>query len=174
MADMTIEEFCARHGACQEVREWALANCQSMRDVWDTAKPQWLMWVATRRGVLTERDLRLFTVRCARSVEHLMTDQRSRHAIVVGERFAFGNADADELAAARQAAWDAMPAPSLGAYSACSVAWAATWHASDEDAAWVAARDAAQVASLDTAREQQAEWLRELTPRFDRQEATNG
>ena len=142
MADMTIQEFCKRHGACQEVREWALANCQSMREVWDTAKPQWMVWVATRRGVLTERDLRVFCVRCARSVEHLMTDQWSRHAIAVDERFVLGNADADELAAAHAAAL------------AAAADWAADWAAMTTEAA----------------REQQAQWVRERTPRFDREE----
>ena len=154
MADMTIQEFCKRHGACQEVREWALANCQSMREVWDTARPDWLLWVASRRGVLDERDLRLLLVRSARSAEHLLTDQRSRHAIAVAERFALGNADAEELAAATAAE---AAAEAVSDWDLEEAATAAEWYA-----AWYAAR------------EQQAEWLRELTPRFDRQEATNG
>ena len=119
MADMTIFEFCTRHNACQEGREWALASCQSMREVWDTAKPEWLMWVATRRGVLAERDLRLFYVRCARSAEHS---------------------------------------------AACAAAWDAAWAA-----AWGAARDAEWAEEWYAAREQQAAWLRELPPCFDRE-----
>ena len=54
---------------------------------------------------------RMFAVRCARKVEHLMTDQRSRDALDVAERHANGQATDDELdaawAAARVAAWDA-------------------------------------------------------------------
>jgi hypothetical protein len=57
MADMTIQEFCDLHGACRENREWAMENCQTMREVWETAKPLWLIWVATRPGVLSEREL---------------------------------------------------------------------------------------------------------------------
>ena len=75
---MTIEEFCDRYGACREGREWAIQNCSSMRDAWDKLEPEWLVWVATRPGVLTEKELRLFAVYCARRVEHLMTDRRSK------------------------------------------------------------------------------------------------
>jgi len=78
-----------------------------MQDVWATARPEWLVWVTTRRGVSDDRTLRLFGVFCTRSVEHLMTDQRSRDAIDVAERFAKGEATAEELSAARSAAWSA-------------------------------------------------------------------
>ena len=47
---------------------------------------------------------RMFAVRCARKVEHLMTDQRSRDALDVAERHANGQATDDDLAAARAAA----------------------------------------------------------------------
>ena len=70
-----------------------------------------------------ERLWRLMAVRMARTVEHLMTDERSRTALAVAERHAFGAATDGELAAA----WDA--------------ARAAAWDAA-RDAAWEAARDA--------------------------------
>ena len=76
---------------------------------------------------------RMFAVRCARKVEHLMTDQRSRDALDVAERHANGQATDEELAAA----WDAADA-------ARGAAWAAA-----RDAAWAtadAARDAADAA----------------------------
>ncbi len=53
---------------------------------------------------------RLFAVRCARSVQHLMTDERSIAAIDVAERHANGLATDDELAAARATAWAAARA----------------------------------------------------------------
>lgn len=179
MADMTIREFCELHRACREGREWALANCQTMHDVWDTAKPEWLLWVATMCGVLSERDLRLFAVRCARSVEHLLTDQRSRHAIDVAERFALGNADADELAAACDAARDARLAANAVRAAGVAAAWAAdaaveyaagfaAWHAAG--AAWCAADAAHAAHAAHAARVQHAAWLRELTPCFEREE----
>jgi len=80
-----------------------------------------------------DREIRLFAVWCARQVEHLMTDERSKNALNVAERHANGEATDEELAAARAAARDA--------------AGAAAW-----DAAWDAARDAAGAAARDAAR----------------------
>lgn len=114
MATMTIAEFCDLHSACEAGRDWALAECQTMDDVWATARPEWLVWVATRPGVLCDRSLRLFAVFCARQVEHLLTDDRSRRAIAAAERFANGEATQEELAAA----WDAA------ASAASDAAWA--------------------------------------------------
>ncbi len=61
------------------------------------------------------KEWRLYAVWCARQVEHLMTDERSRNALNVAERYANGQATDEEFAAARAA----------------------------RDAAWAAARDAA-------------------------------
>ena len=66
--------------------------------------------------------MRLFAVECARSVQHMMTDKRSRDALDVAERFANGLATQVELAAARNAAWDA----------ARSAAWNAAGEAAGE------------------------------------------
>ena len=156
---ITIEEFCEKHDACKVGMKWALENCKSMADVWENLRPEWLIWVATREGVLTEKELRLFAVDCARQVQHLMTDQRSIAAIDVADRHAHGSAtdaelDAAALAAARDAAWAAARD---AAWAARAAAWAAL------DAARDAARDA-QAAALDA----QASYLRaNCKPRFD-------
>lgn len=73
-----------------------------------------------------DKDVRLFSVWCARQVEHLMTDQRSKNALNVAERHANGHATDEELSAARSAARAA----------AMDAAWAAA-----RSAAWAAARD---------------------------------
>jgi hypothetical protein len=65
------------------------------------------------------REMRLFEVDCARSVQHLMTDKRSLDALDVAERFANGLATQVEL----DAAWDAAGA------AARDAAWAAAWAA---------------------------------------------
>ena len=84
-----------------------------------------------------DRDTRLFAVWCARQVQHLMTDARSTAALDVVEAFANGEASKHELAAARDAAWDAARDAAWAAWDAARVAaWAA------RDAAWDA-RDAA-------------------------------
>lgn len=88
-----------------------------------------------------DKEIRLFAVWCARQVEHLMTDERSKHALVVAERHANGEATDTELAAARDAAWDA--------------AW---------DAAGAAAWDAAGVAQEKELRRVCAKWEAEQVP----------
>lgn len=88
-----------------------------------------------------QREMRLYAVDCARSVQHLMTDKRSIAALDVAERHADGLATDTELAAAWDAAWDA--------------AWAAA-RAAAGDAAWGAARDAAWAAAWEV----QADLLR--------------
>ncbi len=102
-----------------------------------------------------EKSLRLFAVWCARQVEHLMTDERSKNAISVAERYANGQATDEELAAAGDAARDAAGDAARDAARAAAraaagdaanaaaraatwaAAWAATWAAA-WDAAWAA------------------------------------
>lgn len=126
---------------------------------------------------------RMYAVRCARRVQHLMTDERSIQALDVAERYARGEAKDSELAAARGAAWDAgdagdaaraawdavVAAARAAAGAAAGAAWdaagaaarGAAWAAAR--AAWAAARDAAWDAAWDAARaEQAADFLRLL------------
>ncbi|WP_261540543.1 hypothetical protein [Burkholderia multivorans] len=104
-----------------------------------------------------DRDIRLFAVWCARQVEHLMQDQRSKDALDVAERFANGDASDEELAAARAAAGDAAwDAAWVAAWDAAGVAaWAAAW-----SAAWPAG--AAAWAAGAAAREAQAEMFKRM------------
>ena len=125
---ISISDFCEQHKACQDGREWAIANCSDMADAWARLKHEWLIWVATRPGVLTDQELRLFTVFCAMPVEHLLTDQQSRDAIEIAEKFAKGEATSEEMAAAAAAAWAA--------------AWDAAWagdaaRAADAQSVWL-------------------------------------
>ncbi len=101
---IAIAEFCDRNRACKNGREWAITNCSDIADAWQKLPAGWLIWVATREGVLTDKELRLFAVFCVRQVEHLLADQRSRDVILVAERFANGEATTAELAASQAAA----------------------------------------------------------------------
>ena len=99
-----------------------------------------------------KREMRLFAVECARSVQHLMTDKRSLDALDVAERYANGQATQAELAAARDAAraaayaaWDAARAARAAAYAAGDAAARDAARAA-EDAAAYAAWDAARAA----------------------------
>ena len=65
-----------------------------------------IIWVLCRNDYMSERDLRLFAVWCAREALKLIDkpDQRSINACDIAEKFANGNATSKELAAARDAA----------------------------------------------------------------------
>ena len=108
-----------------------------------------------------QREMRLYAVDCARSVQHLTTDPRSLAAIDVAERHADGVATDAELEAARAAARAAAWAAAWDA--ARDAAWDAAWAAA-RAAAWDAARDAAWDAARDAAwgeaEEVQADLLR--------------
>src|SRR5262249_1193073 len=54
-------------------------------------------------GNASDRKLRLFAAACCRQVWHLLTDERSRKAVKVAERYADGLADEDELFTAWEA-----------------------------------------------------------------------
>ncbi len=116
-----------------EAVEKYLDKCKNKGDV---------VWLLCRKEFMTDRDMRLFAVWCAREALKLLEnpDQRSIDACDVAERFANGEATSDELSAARDAAWDA-------AVDRWDAARAAAW-----DAAWAAARDAAWAAAWAAAR----------------------
>lgn len=122
-----------------------------------------IIWLMCRNKFLSDRDLRLFAVWCAREALKLIDepDPRSVESCNVSERFANGGATREELTAARDAAraardaaWEAAGEAASAAASAAArdaardaarvaarAAWVAVWVAAG-DAAWVAARDA--------------------------------
>ena len=76
-----------------------------------------IIWLLCRNEFLPDRDLRLFSVWCARSIPQTYPD--CINAINVAERYANGEATDDEWSAAESAAWSA-------AWSAAgSAAWSA-------------------------------------------------
>ena len=102
-----------------------------------------------------QREMRLYTVWCAKQVQHLMTDPRSLAALDVAERHANGEATDEELFAARAAA---SVAASVAAKDAASAAAsAAAWAAAS-----VAARDAEWAAASAAARDAQAAEFRRV------------
>ena len=107
---MLIVDFGRKHGACQDGVDRALAlGHTAMAQVWADSQMNAndRIWTATRPGVLTNKELRLFAVWAVRQVQHLMTDPRSIAALDVAERYANGEATDAELDAAGDAAGDA-------------------------------------------------------------------
>jgi hypothetical protein len=114
-----------------------------MADVWDNCpRGDWLIWLSQRVDAGDDRTLRLFAVWCARSTPlgdgrvtgDLLTDPRSRAALEVAERYAHGQATADELATAAAAY----------AAAAAAYAYATAAYAADDAAAAAAAARLAQ------------------------------
>jgi len=172
--DLTIKEFCDLHGACRRGQKWALDNCLSMQECWKKLPAEWLLWVATRSGVLTDKELRLFAVFCCREIWHLLTDERSRKAVETAERYANGQATAEELAAAH----DAAIAAGIDALDLAvrNVVWCAarTVEFATQPVAWETVAGAAHfllhatpTIARDTTMRVQAAWLRaNTTPCF--------
>jgi hypothetical protein len=164
---MKINEFCDKHDACSNGRRWAISTgAETMDELWrrNDVNPEWRIWIATRPGALDDRALRLFACWSVRQIWHILTDERSRQAVEVAERYANGNATADELAAARDAARDAAWAAACAA--AWDAAWAAAWDAA-RDAAWAAACAAAWDAAWAAAQDAQSHYLlASTTPNF--------
>ncbi|MCK5504234.1 MAG: hypothetical protein KAJ10_03685 [Thermodesulfovibrionia bacterium] len=114
------------------------------------------------------KEWRTLALWCARQVEHLMTDKRSKDCLIVVEKYINSEATDEELAAARAAAEDATEDAAWAAAGAAAwaaagaAAWAATgaatgaaaWAATGaatgaaaRAAAWAAARAAAWAAA---------------------------
>ena len=124
-----------------------------------------------------QKEMRLYAVDCARSVQHLMKDARSVAAIDVAERHAYGLATDSELAAAARAAAAASRASARA--TARDTAWAAardtawdTTRSTACDAACDAARDTAWATAWDSAREVQADLLRIVCAEIEQGEKT--
>ena len=159
MKNPTTKEFCIKFGACKAGVKFALCYA-TMRDCYDALlrseagdhSVEWAIWAATREGVMPERDLRLFAVRCARRVQKLMRDERSLLALDVAERFTNGEAKAEEL----KAACEAAPAATWAATAAYAAAMAALgcgarWAATSAYAAVNAVIDVLECASAESA-----------------------
>ena len=107
----------------------------------ETVPAKDIIWLLCRNEFLSDKDLRLFAVWCAREALTLVNnpDGRSIEACSVAERYANGEATDEELRTARDAADAAAAhAAAYAAYVAAAEAYAA---AEDYAAARAAARE---------------------------------
>ena len=123
------------------VKEWVAKYRNLVKDKSD------IIWLLCNKLYMSDRDMRLFAVWCAREALKLVAnpDPRSVNACDVAERYANGEATEEELSAARDAAWTASDA-----WDAASEAASA---ASDASAAARAASAFALAADHDAAQD---------------------
>lgn len=131
---MTHIDLLKQHDACESAIKWA-SQYPDLATAWDNCqRADWMIWLHNKKIIqISDRDLRLFACDCVRHTPigggrtawDLLTDERSRNAVEVAERYANGEATDDELIAAekaaRAAAWAAAGAR---AASAEASAWA--------------------------------------------------
>jgi hypothetical protein len=112
-----------------------------------------IVWLLLRKEFLSDKDLRLFAVWCARESLKLVEnpDIRSVNACDIAERYVNGQATMDELDTARTAIFDVVR-HTTASTDATDAAYAATYYAASAsaiDAAWYAARAARAAARYD-------------------------
>jgi hypothetical protein len=132
----TVEQlYEVRTDICEPMREWLADNgITDMADAWDRChRADWMLWLDDALALLTDRERRLIACRCVREtplsdgrkVWDLLTDERSRQAVAVAERYAVGEATDEQLAAAYAAATAVARVAAARAYTAYAVAAAA-------------------------------------------------
>jgi hypothetical protein len=118
-----------KYHPCVEAVEFR-KEFKTFEEAWKKCpRGDWMLWIAQRSGV-DLRPLTLAKALCAKTVIHLMTDDRSKKAVRVAERFGRGKATRDELDAASSAAASASTVDDADAASYASYASSAAADAS--------------------------------------------
>jgi hypothetical protein len=91
---------CSTRSEAVDEREWLTST-----------DPQAMLAFLRNAGTLSERKARLFAAACCRRVGHLLTNEPSRFAVEVGERYADGLASFRELVTASRIAGSRYLAP---------------------------------------------------------------
>ncbi|HON83019.1 MAG TPA: hypothetical protein PLI22_02645, partial [Caldisericia bacterium] len=105
----TVEQlYEVRPDTCEPAREWLDENgITTLAEAWDQCdRADWMLWLDGALDLLTDRVRRLIACRCVREtplsdgrkVWDLLTDERSRQAVAVAERYAAGEATDEQLA----------------------------------------------------------------------------
>jgi hypothetical protein len=119
-----------------------------------------IIWLLCRKEFMSDKDLRLFAVWCARNaykycIKEYPIDPRTIAAVDCAEKFAHGNASIRELVFARDAAWDATKTNMItrDVYIAAKAAACTTIGVS-----WDAAVSAARAARRDAWDDTDGDW----------------
>jgi hypothetical protein len=103
----------------------------------------------TKRCNWTDHTARLFAVQCAQDVVHMIPGPEAWHCLEVAWKYASQKASYEELAAARDAAWEKTQEAACDVFGATAAAREAIW-STGRLTAWVAARDAARASARAT------------------------
>ena len=138
----TFKELLIELRACSDARKWAVD--MPIEEIVTTChRGDWLLWLAQKVNIPL-KELTLAKGYCAKTVIHLMKDERSIKAVEAAIAFGEGNITRGELDAAAAAAYAADAAYAAAAYAAYAADAAA-------DAAYAAADAAADAAAADAA-----------------------
>lgn len=153
---MSPARFLKLMGACESSVEWARAY-RTSAEAWDACpRADWLLWLLEIAGIQECSKARQFGCRCVRStplpaggtVWDLLSESASRGAVEVGERYACGDCDEEDLSTALEAAsWVASTLWTVGPAQARAAAAAAAWTAAPQSAAEYVAHMAAEAAN---------------------------
>ena len=157
----TFKDLLIELNACSPAIEWA--EDKTIEEVLrDSYRGDWLLWLAKKLDLPLNK-LTLAKSRCAKTVIHLMKNQKSIYAVNIAERFGLDECTLEELNAAAYAASaaayaDAAAYAADAAYDAASyadayaAAYAAdAYAAASYAAATAAAADAAAATAAATA-----------------------
>lgn len=117
MLKSTFSDWLMAHDACSEAR--AFVGEKTLKQAWAQCnRPDRMFWLLNELNYSDDQTLRLYACWCAantplpdgRKTWDLLTDNRSRKAILMAIDYANGEATHQELAAAEAAAWYAAGA----------------------------------------------------------------
>ena len=149
----TFDELLINLHACEEAKAWAQGMTVEQA-VSSVERGDWLLWLAKKIDI-PKRPLTLAKARCAKTVIHLMKDERSINAVNLAEEYGLSDeVSEDDLRKAAAAAYAATYAAAAAAYAATydaasAAAYAATYAAAAAayTATYAAAADAASDAA---------------------------
>ena len=145
--------------ACHDAVLW-VAKQPNVKTAWENCeRGDWMLWLAKKLNV-DDKKLTMAKAMCAKQVEHLMKDQRSKDALQACFDYVNGKITREELDAYAYAAYAAYAAADAAADADAYAAYAdAAYAAADADAyadayaAYAAARIASLKKSADICRE---------------------
>jgi hypothetical protein len=135
-----LKDLLIELNACEDAIDW-VGDKTIEQALADSQRGDWLLWLAKKLDLPLNK-LTLAKARCAKTVIHLMKDQRSIDAVNVAEKFGLDECTIEELnTAAADAAYAAAAAAAYAAdaaYAAAYAAYAAAYAAAAYAAAYAA------------------------------------